>query len=71
MSNIIEKTFEFFGDNVPSERHQFSAHEGNPVSIREIKKEFGSYEAFLTQYKLERIKARNLEKKEVKKDVTK
>lgn len=67
MTDTIKKIMDVFGDELPSERHVYGATEKSPVPVRSIIKEFGSYAEFYKVYKLERVKARNLEKEPIQK----
>lgn len=63
MSEIIHKVFSVFGNDIPKERHNYSATEKSPIPMREIKKKFGSYENFLKEYNAYCIQKRNDEAK--------
>lgn len=60
-----------YGDALPADKDLYQATEKSPVPMRIIIKEFGSYKKFLTTYKLERVKQRNLEKPVVTKQPAK
>jgi len=51
MSNqIIEKVFEVYGNDLPNNKDLYQATVASPVTMLEIKKEFGSYERFRKSY---------------------
>lgn len=49
MSNLIQKAFEVFGNELP-DRDLFQATEKNPVTMLMVKKEFKTYEEFKKAY---------------------
>jgi hypothetical protein len=52
MSQIFEKVFEVFGEELPAGTSEYSAVQAAPVSVLQIRKEFKTYSNFSTQYKL-------------------
>lgn len=69
MSKLIKAVFDTYGNDIPRERHLFSAKEESPVSVLEINKEFGSYKRFMQAYHAYCANKRKMETKIVTKEL--
>jgi hypothetical protein len=59
MTDTIEKVFKVYGNDLPEDRDLYQATVASPVTMLELRKEFGSYEKFKQAYLARIIEKRN------------